>query len=116
MAAVHIYMTAGDNDRTITFIMSLDNEPYNLSGFTVECHMVPQGRGTVTTTVITDVVIDPDQVNNTGQIVTTFANTDLVQGEYTLEWEATDGAIIITFPGAAANRPILTVRAEHDNP
>jgi hypothetical protein len=113
-----IYWTAGDNNRTLVYQLSLDRTPFNLTGFTVTCQMVPdrnteKAGGTVKE--IISVTPDPDQATNPGICTTEFTAADLDEGVYTLEWEATNvGGDIVTFPGNASSRPVLIIRAEHD--
>jgi hypothetical protein len=98
-----IYIKAGDNERVVTSILRRNGQRFDLSGYVVVCEMTAGAS----TNSVTDVTVDPDQVDSRGQIVTQFATADLVAGEWTLEWVATKGAKIITFPGKESTNPVL---------
>ena len=106
--AEKIYMASTDTERTVTFDLYLDGEAQDMGSATIECHMTNIRTNTVTT--ITDIVADADQVANTGRVVTEFTAAQLVAGTYTLEWEATIGTSIVTYPGNGDERPVLVVR------
>lgn len=105
-----IYMTSGDDERTVAFDLMLDGAGQDLTSSTVECHMRNTRTGVVTT--VTDVTAHVDQVSYPGRCVTEFAAAQLVAGTYTLEWESTILTNITTFPGDADDRPLLVVRNE----
>jgi hypothetical protein len=116
MTPEKIHWTAGDNNRTLYYQMRIGRDPFNLSGFTVECQLVPNRatRKAGGTTIVQAGVPAADQVASPGYVLTTFPSAKILEGTYTVEWEATDGTDIVTFPGDAGNRPILVVRPEHD--
>ena len=106
-----IYMTSADSIRTIVYDLKLDDVATDLSGATVECHMKDRQSAVVVTSAT--VTPDADQVSNPGRISTEFTATELANvGTFTLEWEVTVGAQVVTYPGNAADRPVLTVRGE----
>lgn len=103
-----LYVRAGDNNRTLTTTLLLDNAPFNLTDFAVTCRLV-DAAGALAATV-TDVTKATQSGDTLGQVATELDTADLVAGTYLLEWVATDGADIVTFPGSDRDRPRLVVR------
>lgn len=105
-----IYMVENDNDRGVVFDLILDGTGMNLSNSIVRCHMKNTRNGVAT--IVTNVVNDGDQSAFPGRCTTTFAASQLVVGTYTLEWQATNGVTIRTFPGSSDDMPLLVIRPE----
>ena len=108
--AEQLYMASGDAQRTVAFDLLLDGVGTDLTSATVECHMF--NTKTRAVTVVTDITPDVDQSTYPGRCVTEFTAAQLTTGTYTLEWESTISGAIVTYPGRATDRPLLTVRAE----
>jgi CO dehydrogenase/acetyl-CoA synthase gamma subunit (corrinoid Fe-S protein) len=108
--ADEIFFTSEDAGRQVAFDLLLDAVEQDLTSATIECHMRRLDDGGVT--VVVDVTADVDQVTYPGRCVTEFTAADLTAGVYTLEWESTIAGKIITYPGKASDRPVLTVREQ----
>lgn len=102
-----IRFVEGDTNRVVGVVLSNDGVVVDLStADAIECHQ--RNRSTGVTTTITGLT-----GNASGEVSTTFASA-LVEGVYTLEWEVTTGATIVTYPGDGNTRPLLIVRTEAD--
>ena len=109
MAASSIYWTEGDKGRVLGVVLENDGVAVDLTAVdAIECHQRDRSAGT--TTIITGLTGDAN-----GAVSTLFVGP-LVAGTYTLEWQTTadSGDTIITYPGNAAHRPLLSVRQEAD--
>ena len=104
--STRIYATSGDTNRVITATLYDDNVVRDLTTATaIQCHLRERSAGTVT--VITGLT-----GSAAGVVDTTIAT--LAEGTFTVEWEVTEGSQVTTYPGNAADRPLLIVRAEAD--
>lgn len=101
--SAQIYAVEGDQDKVIGVTLLNDGNPVNLTGESITCNMLNNVTGAVRT--ITGLTGDAS-----GNVATPFAASDLIVGNWLLEWEITDG---LTYPGKGASRPVLTVRTEH---
>ena len=107
-----IYMTSDDSVRTVAYDLKVDGSGEDLSSAnSIECHMKNVQSAVVITSAT--VVADADQSTYPGRVSTEFTSIELATpGVYTLEWEVTIGVQVVTYPGRAADRPVLTVREE----
>lgn len=105
-----LYARAGDNNRTLTTVLLLDDEPFDLTSHTsITCRLIDSSTGSLAAS--TTAVTRATQSGGTlGQIATELDAAELVAGTYALEWVATDGADVFTFPGRDTDRPTLVVR------
>jgi len=94
MTTSPLYLVADDAGRNVVSTLSVDDSPFNLDGYTVKALLTDTESGAVTE--VTTVTVDPDQDTNTGKITTVFSN--VATGTYVLEFEATDGVSVATFP------------------
>ncbi len=101
-----IFAVAGDTNRPITVTLSDDGTARDLTGVdAIECHV--RDRSTGVATIITGLSGDAG-----GAVTATIAT--LTEGTFTVEFQVTDGALVTTYPGNGADRPLLVVRAEAD--
>jgi hypothetical protein len=106
-----IYLTENDAGRVVVFDLKIDGVGEDLSSAAIVCHMQNRHDGTAITSAA--VTADADQATNPGRVSTEFSATELATaGTFTLEWQATIGAQIVTYPGNSADRPIITIRSE----
>lgn len=101
--SAHIYAVEDDDTKAIGVTLYNDGVAVDLTGETLVCHMFNSSTGLVQS--ITGLTGDAS-----GNVVTPFSASNLVVGNWLLEWQVVDG---LTYPGRAASRPLLTVRAEH---
>jgi len=98
-----IYAVEDDDTKAIGVTLYDDGVAVDLTGKALVCHMFNVSSGLVQS--ITGLTGDAS-----GNVVTPFTSTNLTVGNWYLEWQVIDGK---TYPGRAASRPVLTVRAEH---
>lgn len=97
-----ITAVAGDTNHAETFTLSLGGVGVPIDGL-VTCLQVNVSTGAVIATATC--TPDADQVTNPGRFTVEFGATELMVGDWTLEFEF-DGR---TFPGAKDSRPQLVV-------
>ena len=111
MTEDNIYTTTGDAGLTVVYDLRLNGVGPDLSSATVVCHMRNILSGAAITTAT--VTADADQVTFPGRVSTVFSASNLAtSGAYTIEWQSTIGTQIITYPGDASDRPVMTIRKE----
>ncbi len=109
--SVLLSLTDGWTQQLGPFTLKVDNVPVNLGGFTVAM-ILHDPTGALVTPGGT-VTVDPDQVNNPGQVYYQPVATDFVyssafpyahQQPYTLHWKVTDLANkVVFFPNGQAD-------------
>jgi hypothetical protein len=104
-----IRATQNDAGRTVVYDLKINGAGEDLSSAVVVCHM----KNVESLAVITSaaVTVDADQAANPGRVSTLFSAVELATpGFYTLEWQATIGAQVTTYPDD--NLPLLMIRKE----
>ena len=98
-----IYAVEDDDTKSIGVTLYDDGVAVDLTGEALVCNMFNVSTGAVQS--ITGLTGDAS-----GNVVTPFTSSNLVEGNWLLEWQVVGG---LTYPGRASSRPLLTVRAEH---